>query len=105
MLSLIVVSYVSGTEESFNSNFSIAGCLILYVTDKLSPTLKLQFVMTLGILSEGSTIQSLPFFSLTGTSSIIAPLNKFLAEEPNNANMITIPVIIKTKPNFHIGMF
>jgi hypothetical protein len=65
----------------------------------------LQFEITRGILSDGSTTQSLSFFSLTGTSSVMALLNKFFADEPNNANIITIPATMKISANFHIEMF
>ena len=35
----------------------------------------------------------------------MALLNKFFADEPNNANMITIPATMKISANFHSEMF
>ena len=75
------------------------------VTDKLSPTEKLQFEITLGIPSDGSTMQSLSFFNITDTSSVIEPLNKFFADEPNIAKIITAPAITKIIANFQSEMF
>ena len=74
-------------------------------TDKLSPTAYSQFEITRGIPSDGSTIQSLSFFSITCTCSVIGPLNKVFADEPNNASIITIPATMKIIASFHSDMF
>ena len=87
-----------------NSYLSSVGCLGLYATDKLSPTEYLQFEITLGMPSDGSTMQSFSFFSITATGSVMASLNKFLVDDPNNANIITAPATTKIIANFHRAM-
>jgi hypothetical protein len=92
-------------DEFVNSYLSSVGCLDLYATDKLSPTENWQLEITRGIPSEGSTIQFPSFFRITDTCSVMAALNKFLADEPNNAVMITTPVTTKMIANFQGAMF
>ena len=103
---LLFFSFYQLEADEFSSSYlSSAGCLAVYATDKLSPILYLQLEITRGIPSDGSTIQSLSFFSIIDTCSVIALLNKFFADEPNNANTITTPVTIKIIANFHSEMF